>query len=140
MQDDDGDALDEYMSEDDGNDLGDYQRPQLKMDFSTAVVVDNLPVVKEAKSEKLMTVLKRIFSQIGEIEEDGMYMPVDESGSSYGFLFINFSTTEEAKKAVVSKLTSYAYFVLAIMATSDSICNTALTDKKLQEVCMLSRR
>jgi translation initiation factor 3 subunit B len=107
MQDDDGDALDEYMSEDDGNDLGDYQRPQLKMDFSTAVVVDNLPVVKEAKSEKLMTVLKRIFSQIGEIEEDGMYMPVDESGSSYGFLFINFSTTEEAKKAVVSKLEGY---------------------------------
>jgi translation initiation factor 3 subunit B len=96
------------MSEDDGNDLGDYQRPQLKMDFSTAVVVDNLPVVKEAKSEKLIAVLKRVFSQIGEIEEDGMYMPVDESGSSYGFLFINFSTTEEAKKAVVRMPTYFA--------------------------------
>lgn len=97
----DYDALADYMSDDeDGDGLGDFQRPQLKMDFSTAVVIDNLPLVKQEKVEKLLGVIKKVFGQIGTLTDDSVYMPMDESGTSYGFAFVNFSSPEEAKNAV----------------------------------------
>ena len=56
--------------------------------FGNVVVVDNLPKVPSAKVEKLTTVLKKIFGQIGLIHENGLVMPVDDTGSTKGFAFV----------------------------------------------------
>ena len=68
--------------------------------FSCVVVVDNLPVIGIEKYEKLLGVLKKIFSQIGEVHEDGLYMPVDEqTKKTKGFAFIEFANPDQAKIA-----------------------------------------
>ena len=43
------------------------------------IVVDNLPQIPEAKFAKLLNVLTKIFSQIGEVREGGLLMPQDEA-------------------------------------------------------------
>jgi translation initiation factor 3 subunit B len=46
-------------------------------DFDTIVVVDGAPIVDEAKEEKLMAVLTKLFSKgAGEIKENGIWMPM----------------------------------------------------------------
>ena len=45
--------------------------------MSTAVIVDNLPQVPEAKFVKLTNVLTKIFGQIGQIRDGGLHMPMD---------------------------------------------------------------
>ena len=39
--------------------------------------------------------------QVGTIIEDGLDLPVDDSGSTLGFAFIQFSAKEEAQAAIV---------------------------------------
>jgi translation initiation factor 3 subunit B len=67
--------------------------------FGNVVVVDNLPKVPSAKVEKLTTVLKKIFGQIGLIRENGLVMPVDDTGSTKGFAFVEFHGAAEAAAA-----------------------------------------
>lgn len=63
--------------------------------FGNIVVVDNLPVVPREKFEKLEGVVRKIFSQIGVIKEDGLFMPVDPvSEKSLGYCFIEFNTPQ----------------------------------------------
>lgn len=46
-------------------------------DFDTIVVVDGAPIVDEAKQEKLITVLTKLFTKgAGEIKENGIWMPM----------------------------------------------------------------
>ncbi len=46
-------------------------------DFDTIVVVDGAPIVDEAKEEKLMTVLTKLFAKgAGEMKENGIWMPM----------------------------------------------------------------
>eukprot|EP00741_Cyanophora_paradoxa_P015119 tig00020848_g14590.t1 len=68
--------------------------------FDSIIVVDGLPVVDQDKYEKLVNVVRKIFSQIGAIRENGLYMPKDAKGATKGFAFIEFSTPEEASMAV----------------------------------------
>jgi translation initiation factor 3 subunit B len=74
---------------------------EVKMDsgFGSVIVVDNLPKVPSAKVEKLTTVLKKIFGQIGVIHENGLHMPTDTDGSTKGFAFIEFGNAQEAAAA-----------------------------------------
>mmetsp|Transcript_40368 Transcript_40368/g.89637 ORF Transcript_40368/g.89637 Transcript_40368/m.89637 type:complete len:721 (+) Transcript_40368:71-2233(+) len=68
--------------------------------FGSVIVVGNLPVVPQEKYEKLAGVVKKIYSQIGEVREGGLYMPVDEkTGMSKGFAFVEFATPQEAQAA-----------------------------------------
>lgn len=68
--------------------------------FGNIVVVDNLPVVPPEKFEKLQTVVKKIFGQIGAIRENGLWMPVDEeTQKTKGFAFIEYATPQEALTA-----------------------------------------
>jgi translation initiation factor 3 subunit B len=63
--------------------------------FGNVIVVDNLPVVDSAKYEKLLGVLKKIFSQIGSIRENGLWMPMREDvNKSTGFAFIEYNSPE----------------------------------------------
>ena len=68
---------------------------------STAVIVDNLPQVPEAKFVKLTNVLTKIFGQIGQIRDGGLHMPMDPATKmSCGYAFIEFATRGEADAAV----------------------------------------
>lgn len=57
--------------------------------------------VPKAKHEKLGGVIKKIFSRMGTIADDGLAHPFDEAlGSTKGFAFINFVSPQDAKQAV----------------------------------------
>lgn len=45
--------------------------------FATVVIVDGVPVVDEAKEEKLLNVIKKIFKGVGEVKDNGTWMPKD---------------------------------------------------------------
>jgi translation initiation factor 3 subunit B len=102
----DGFNIDEVQLPDENDDYGipsddevdeDVQQIQRDTGFSCVVVVDNLPNVSMEKYEKLINVLKKIFSQLGEVHEDGFYMPVDEAAKkTKGFAFIEFATPDQA--------------------------------------------
>ena len=74
-----------------------YQEDGLEFDsgFGNIIVVDNLPIVPREKFEKLEGVIRKIYSQIGGIKEDGLWMPVDpEAGKSLGYCFIEYNTPQ----------------------------------------------
>ncbi|KAI9472227.1 MAG: eukaryotic translation initiation factor eIF2A-domain-containing protein [Benjaminiella poitrasii] len=84
-----------------------YEKHQVSTenDFDTIVVVDGAPIVDEAKEEKLLTVLSKLFTKgAGEIKENGIWMPMtpnDEGKkTSSGYLFIDFQSPESAHTAV----------------------------------------
>ncbi|RGB25416.1 eukaryotic translation initiation factor eIF2A-domain-containing protein [Rhizophagus diaphanus] len=81
-----------------------YQVP-FEEGFDTIIVVDNVPIVDERKVDKLLTVIKKIFKNAGEIKENGINMPMeisseDEKLYSKGYLFIEFETPEQASLAI----------------------------------------
>ena len=67
--------------------------------FGSVVVVDNLPKVPGAKVDKLSTVVKKIFGQIGVIRENGLHMPLDSDGTTKGFAFVEYHGAAEAAAA-----------------------------------------
>jgi len=76
------------------------QEENLEFDsgFGNIIVVDNLPVVPKEKFEKLVTVVRKIYSQIGAIKEDGLWMPVDPATEkSLGYCFIEYNTPQVNK-------------------------------------------
>lgn len=82
-------AVDQYNDEElediDFTDIEERYRVELPTGFDTVVVVDNVPKVGEAKKEKLLNVIKKIFKDIGTIKENGLHMPVDsKTGESKG--------------------------------------------------------
>jgi translation initiation factor 3 subunit B len=77
--------------------------PILNKTFDTVVVVDNLPVIKIERFERLCSVIRKIFGGYGKIIDDGMYMPVagpDGKKKTAGYAFIEYETPEMATKAV----------------------------------------
>jgi len=57
--------------------------------------VDNLPVVPPEKFEKLENVVRKIYSQIGVIKENGLLMPVNpETKKTHGCCFIEYNTPQ----------------------------------------------
>ena len=63
--------------------------------FGNIIVVDNLPVVPREKFEKLEGVVRKIYSQIGVIKEDGLWMPVDsDTQKTLGYCFIEYNTPQ----------------------------------------------
>ena len=80
----------------DSDDEDVYHDDQLEFDsgFGNIIVVDNLPVVPREKFEKLESVIRKIYSQIGVIKEDGLRMPIDpETNKTLGYCFIEYNTT-----------------------------------------------
>jgi hypothetical protein len=53
--------------------------------FDNVVVVDNLPIVDSSKESKLIAVVKKIFKNIGVIEDNGIYMPKGDDEKSKGY-------------------------------------------------------
>lgn len=69
--------------------------------MSNVIVVDNLPVVPEAKFQKLHDFVAKIYGAIGKIVEGGINMPLNKaSGQSEGFAFIEFASKADAEAAI----------------------------------------
>ncbi|KAF3446155.1 hypothetical protein FNV43_RR11334 [Rhamnella rubrinervis] len=79
-----------------------FQEDNLEFDsgFGNIIVVDNLPVVALEKFEKLEGVIRKIYSQIGVIKDDGLWMPLDpDTKKTLGYCFIEYITPQEAELA-----------------------------------------
>jgi translation initiation factor 3 subunit B len=78
--------------------------PDLDENLDTAVVITNLPKVPESKVEKLNKVVLKLVSKIGPLQATesfcGLLMPVDESGNTLGFCFVEYETVDAAKNCV----------------------------------------
>ncbi|KAJ3011033.1 Translation initiation factor 3 subunit b [Thoreauomyces humboldtii] len=85
----------------DFTDIEERYRVDLPKGFDTVVVVDNVPKVGEAKKDKLLSVIRKIFREVGQIKENGVHMPMDaKTGESKGYIFIDFETADQATLAV----------------------------------------
>lgn len=87
--------------------------PPLNESYYETLLVMNLPKVPGAKIEKLTTVLRKILTKIGNIQQfynpenteevtfPGYYMPYDEANDlTYGFCFVCYDNADAAKNAV----------------------------------------
>ncbi|KAH6809358.1 translation initiation factor 3B1 [Perilla frutescens var. frutescens] len=84
----------------DDDDLQNEYDSEFEEGFGNIIVVDNLPVVAKEKFEKLEGVVRKIYSQIGIIKEDGLWIPVDpDTHKTLGYCFIEFNTSQEAELA-----------------------------------------
>ncbi|KVI00575.1 hypothetical protein Ccrd_021176 [Cynara cardunculus var. scolymus] len=84
----------------DDEDLNEEDSLEFDAGFGNIIVVDNLPVVPQEKFEKLEGVVRKIYSQIGVIKENGLWMPVEEdTGKTRGYCFIEYNTPQEAELA-----------------------------------------
>ncbi|KAF5094297.1 hypothetical protein D0Z03_002126 [Geotrichum reessii] len=85
-----------------GIDFSDLERKYavtLDEGLESFVVVDGAPKAPEAKVPVLTKVLKKLFSSVGTIKEDGFHMPV-ENGATKGFLFIEYENAKQAAEAI----------------------------------------
>ncbi|KAL6008103.1 Eukaryotic translation initiation factor 3 subunit B [Asimina triloba] len=88
------------IKSDDDEDLLREDPLEFESGFQNVIVVDNLPVVAPEKFEKLEGVVRKIYSQIGTIKEDGLWMPVNqETQKTLGYCFIEYNTAQEAELA-----------------------------------------
>jgi len=102
-----GERLSRFSEDDDdslsgggGNgDAFEDDEPLMDTSLNQVIVVDGLPIVPAEKHEKLTNVIKKFFSQVGTIVENGLEMPKDDKGTSKGFAFIEFSNVAEATAA-----------------------------------------
>ncbi|GMH04540.1 hypothetical protein Nepgr_006380 [Nepenthes gracilis] len=84
----------------DDEDLREDDPLEFEEGFGNIIVVDNLPQVPKEKFEKLEGVIRKIYSQIGVIKEDGLWMPVDPATEkTLGYCFIEYNTPQEAQLA-----------------------------------------
>ncbi|KAK9090555.1 hypothetical protein Sjap_023732 [Stephania japonica] len=98
------------ISDDDEDVLRDEEPMQFESGFGNVIVVDNLPVVPPEKYDKLETVIRKIYGQIGTIRKDGLWMPKNpENQKTVGYCFIEY-TTPEVIFVLVMKVASFNGF------------------------------
>ncbi|XP_074373122.1 eukaryotic translation initiation factor 3 subunit B-like [Apium graveolens] len=84
----------------DDEDLNEEDALEFEGGYGNIIFVDKLPIVSKEKFEKLEGVLRKIYSQIGVIKDDGLWMPVDPAThKTLGYCFIEFNTPQEAELA-----------------------------------------
>lgn len=115
----------------DGDSSDDEPMPELEFKdagLNRIIIVDNLPVVTEEKYAKLVNVVTKIFSRIGNMAENGLHMPRDGSNTTKGYAFIEFTTKQEAQAAVEQtngyKLDKSHVFKVTLFSEFDRIMST----------------
>lgn len=80
--------------------LGDIikTKPKETDGVESVIVVDGVPIVEPKRIEKLKSVINKIFAKFGNIVNE--FYPVDEEGSTKGYIFIEYSTPVHAAEAV----------------------------------------
>ena len=97
----DYETIKEYLEESSQQDA--MPRAQtFEPDFSSSIIVDNIPAIPEDKVPKLRNALLKIYSQASaSLQEGDIYMPFDSDTSlSCGFCFIKFKSADDAKLAI----------------------------------------
>lgn len=85
----------------DENDVLEYNFPQFVPDFSSALVVDGLPIIPFEKKDKLCNVLYKLYVKVcSTLVMEDINMPFDSANNSYGFCFIKLSTKELVDAAI----------------------------------------
>jgi translation initiation factor 3 subunit B len=105
--------LNYYRQQPDYDDFADYldltpvaideakELPKFVPDYSSAIVLDGIPIVNQEKATKLYGVLLKVFSATAPIQESDIFMPFDPTtGLSQGYCFIKFGSKEDADNAV----------------------------------------
>ena len=96
----DYDDIKDYLADISMDDFVPPEVPPFSPDFSTAIIVDNLPTVGPEKVTKLIQVLVKIYSS-SFVRESDIYMPFNEATSlTYGFCSIKFPSNELAEAAM----------------------------------------
>ncbi|KAI9728967.1 MAG: Translation initiation factor 3 subunit b [Chrysothrix sp. TS-e1954] len=93
---------DDNMEEEelDFSDLNEQYEVRLESSLDAFCVIDGLPVVPEDSKPKLVKYIQRKLNQVGKISEDGFFMPLNNSGSTQGFGFVEYATADQATAAV----------------------------------------
>jgi translation initiation factor 3 subunit B len=97
----DYDEIKDYLD----TDNSDYVPPELPAfvpDYSTSIIVDNIPSTTPDKVQKLTQAILKIYRQISpSLKESDVFMPLnEEAGVTYGFCAIMFNSSEEAETAI----------------------------------------
>eukprot|EP01039_Chlorochromonas_danica_P005554 gene5554-6116_t len=76
--------------------------PKFNPDYSSAIIVDNLPKIPPEKVPRLIAVFLKLYTQVSStLTADDIYMPIDESKNlTYGFCFIQLASGGDAEKAI----------------------------------------
>ncbi|CAJ0751189.1 13004_t:CDS:10, partial [Entrophospora sp. SA101] len=70
-------GLPQTEEEIDFTDIEEKYKVSFEKGLDTIIVVDNAPVVDQSRVAKLLTFIKKIFKNVGEIKENGIFMPMD---------------------------------------------------------------
>ncbi|PNW85513.1 hypothetical protein CHLRE_03g190100v5 [Chlamydomonas reinhardtii] len=74
---------------------------QTQSGFGSCIVIQNLPKAPEEKYEKLMGVVRTIASKLGDVRENGIFMPLDDATkTTKGFAFVEMARKEDADAAL----------------------------------------
>jgi len=92
-----------HMRIDDDDTPNEYEllgEPEVMVEkgFHKIIIVDNLPPVTSDKYDKLLNVVKKIFSAFPIVD---VHMP-QENGKTHGFAFVEFETEAAAEKAITT--------------------------------------
>mmetsp|Transcript_8211 Transcript_8211/g.14925 ORF Transcript_8211/g.14925 Transcript_8211/m.14925 type:complete len:710 (-) Transcript_8211:33-2162(-) len=100
------DEYEDYMS--DGELQYEAKQPKLIENFSTTVIIANLPQVPESKVEKLTSVLKKLTGKVGTLSTDTPPLMPMNGDKTHGFAFITFVSSADAAKCVEA-INSYQF-------------------------------
>jgi len=74
------------------------QRPKETDGVESVIVVDGVPVVGGDRVEKLKNVIRKIYGKFGKLVNE--HYPMEENGSTKGYIFLEFSHHANALEAV----------------------------------------
>ncbi|KAI9717540.1 MAG: Translation initiation factor 3 subunit b [Candelaria pacifica] len=86
----------------DFSDLRDQYKVRLEEGLDAFVVIDGLPVVPEDSRQRLVKFLLRKLNTVGRTREEAIFMPINDSGMSEGYAFVEYATPEQAIAATKS--------------------------------------
>ena len=129
----DEDFVDDISDEDFVDDISDadlmpdlmQQKPKESDGVDSVVVVDGIPAVGPERLEKLKSVIRKIFSKIGNVVTE--HYPVDEENKTKGYMFVeypNHGCAVEAVKALDQyKLDKQHTFTVSLFSDFDKYLN-----------------
>jgi len=74
------------------------QKPRESDGVDSVIVVDGVPVVGTDRVEKLKNVIRKTFGKFGKLVNE--HYPTDDDGKTKGYIFLEFSSPENAEQAV----------------------------------------
>ncbi|KAB8336918.1 hypothetical protein FH972_021223 [Carpinus fangiana] len=93
------DGFDSEIEEIDFSDLHEQYEVRMEEGLDTFVVLDGLPKVPEESKPKLIKFILRKLKEVGKTDENSIFMPIGDNGSTEGYAFVEFSNAEEATNA-----------------------------------------